>query len=275
MLTDMHAVLGNREAAVARELTKYFEEVRRGDLATLAAHYTEHGPPKGEIVVVIGPPEEGSGAVDEATVDRALAVAMERMSVRDAASEVAAETGWPRRQVYARALELGRAARIHRRPMVRMMAVKQADPRRLAAWRRGRWSEALCRLALRLKGYRILARGWRCQQGEIDIVARRGGTVAIVEVKARRTLDAAGSAPVTPPASEAGARRRDLHCPASRLDRPARPVRHDAGDARPLAAPSGGCMAGRFPLNRTATGQLRHKVVDPRPNMLYVRLNHR
>ena len=47
MLTDMHAVLGNREAAVARELTKYFEEVRRGDLATLAAHYTEHGPPRG------------------------------------------------------------------------------------------------------------------------------------------------------------------------------------------------------------------------------------
>src|SRR3954470_4056022 len=83
---------------------------------------------------------------------------------------------------------------MRRRPMVRMMADKPADPKRLAAWRRGRWSEALCRLALRLKGYRILARGWRCPQGEIDIVARRGGTVAIVEVKARRTLDAAGSA---------------------------------------------------------------------------------
>jgi putative endonuclease len=75
-----------------------------------------------------------------------------------------------------------------------MMAVKQVDPKRLAAWRRGRWSEALCRLALRLKGYRILACGWRCQQGEIDIVAKRGGAVAIVEVKARSTLDAAGSA---------------------------------------------------------------------------------
>lgn len=72
--------------------------------------------------------------------------------------------------------------------------VRQADPRRLKAWKRGRWSEALCRLALRLKGYRILAQGWRCQQGEIDIVAKRGGTVAIVEVKARSTLDAAGSA---------------------------------------------------------------------------------
>jgi len=87
-----------------------FRSVRRGDLAPLAAHYTEQGPPKGEIVVVVGPPEEGSGAIDEAAVDRALTVAMERMSVRDAASEVAAETGWPRRQVYARALELGRTA---------------------------------------------------------------------------------------------------------------------------------------------------------------------
>ena len=73
-------------------------------------------------------------------------------------------------------------------------AADRIDPKRLAAWRRGRWSEALCRLALRLKGYRILARGWRCPQGEIDIVAKRGRTVAIVEVKARRTLDAAGSA---------------------------------------------------------------------------------
>jgi 16S rRNA (cytidine1402-2'-O)-methyltransferase len=109
MLTDLHTVLGNREAAVARELTKMFEEVRRGDLASLAAHYVENGPPKGEIVVVVGPPLEGSGAADEAAVDRALLVALERMSVRDAASEVAAETGWPRRQVYARALELGRA----------------------------------------------------------------------------------------------------------------------------------------------------------------------
>ena len=158
-------------------------------MSELIAHYAEQGPPKGEIVLVVGPPEEGSGAADEATVDRALAAAMERMSVRDAASEVAAETGWPRRQVYARALELGRAAADAPPPDgEELMAVKirHPDPKRLAAWRRGRWSEALCRLALRLKGYRILARGWRCRQGEIDIVAKRGGTVAIVEVKARR-----------------------------------------------------------------------------------------
>lgn len=56
---------------------------------------------------------------------------------------------------------------------------------RQRAWRRGRWAEALCRLALRLKGYRILAVNLRTPVGEIDIVARRGRMVAIIEVKAR------------------------------------------------------------------------------------------
>ena len=65
---------------------------------------------------------------------------------------------------------------------------------RRRAYRRGRWSEALCRLVLMLKGYRIVASGYRVQVGEIDIVARRGRTLAIVEVKARKTLrDAAES----------------------------------------------------------------------------------
>ena len=65
---------------------------------------------------------------------------------------------------------------------------------RRRAYRRGRWSEALCRLVLVLKGYRIVTAGYRVQVGEIDIVARRGRTLAIVEVKARRTFeDAAAS----------------------------------------------------------------------------------
>ncbi|EWY40550.1 hypothetical protein N825_35365 [Skermanella stibiiresistens SB22] len=83
------------------------------------------------------------------------------------------------------------------RTTVAERAARTPSPARLAAWRRGRWSEALCRWTLRLKGYRILARGWRCGQGEIDIVARRGDTIAIVEVKARNTLYAANTA-VTP-----------------------------------------------------------------------------
>ncbi|MBB5692091.1 16S rRNA (cytidine1402-2'-O)-methyltransferase [Roseomonas pecuniae] len=98
---------GDRPAAVARELTKRFEEVRRGPLPELAAHYAGHAA-RGEIVVVVGPAgaEAPSGA-DE--LDRRLRAALEAgQSLRDAAAMVAAATGLPRRQVYARALELGR-----------------------------------------------------------------------------------------------------------------------------------------------------------------------
>ncbi|WP_035693748.1 16S rRNA (cytidine(1402)-2'-O)-methyltransferase [Azospirillum halopraeferens] len=108
-LADMADLLGPREAAVARELTKLYEEVRRGPLPALAAHYADAGPPKGEVVVVIGPPP-ADAAPAEADVDAALAEALERLSVRDAAAEVAARTGHPRRAVYARALELARGS---------------------------------------------------------------------------------------------------------------------------------------------------------------------
>jgi 16S rRNA (cytidine1402-2'-O)-methyltransferase len=108
-LADMAAALGPRPAAVARELTKMFEEVRRGALPELAAHYAEAGAPKGEVVVVVGPPAE-EAAADDAAIDAALADAMGSMSLRDAAASVAAATGRPRRDVYARALALaGRA----------------------------------------------------------------------------------------------------------------------------------------------------------------------
>jgi 16S rRNA (cytidine1402-2'-O)-methyltransferase len=110
-LKDLHAVLGERQAAVARELTKLFEETRRGTLASLAAHYAESGAPKGEIVVVIAPPAAEAAADSEAQLDDRLAQALESESVRDAAAAVAAATGLPRRRVYARALELARKAR--------------------------------------------------------------------------------------------------------------------------------------------------------------------
>ena len=107
-LADMADTLGNRPAAVARELTKKFEEIRRGTLADLAAHYAEAGEPKGEIVVIVGAPlETAAGAgYDEAAVDRMIADALttKGLRVKDAAAYVAAETGLRKNDVYQRAL---------------------------------------------------------------------------------------------------------------------------------------------------------------------------
>lgn len=109
-LADMAACLGNRDVAVARELTKLYEEVRRGTLADLAAHYEEVGGPKGEVVIVVGPPAPAE-APSEQDLDSLLTQALTSMSARDAAATVAAATGLPKREVYARAIELGRQDR--------------------------------------------------------------------------------------------------------------------------------------------------------------------
>jgi 16S rRNA (cytidine1402-2'-O)-methyltransferase len=95
----------DRAAAVARELTKTFEEVRRGRLAELAAHYAAHEA-RGEICLVVGP--AAAERVGEADLDARLRAAMQGETLRDAAALVAAATGLPRKQVYARALELSR-----------------------------------------------------------------------------------------------------------------------------------------------------------------------
>lgn len=98
--------LGAREAAVCRELTKLHEEVRRGDLPSLAAHYSEAGEPRGEIVLVIAPPIAES--VDASDIDALLRSALARVSVKEAVAEVAAVTGQPRREVYQRALAIAK-----------------------------------------------------------------------------------------------------------------------------------------------------------------------
>jgi 16S rRNA (cytidine1402-2'-O)-methyltransferase len=105
-LSDLAAELGGRPAAVCRELTKVFEEVRRGALDALAAHYAEAGPPKGEIVIVVGPPGGEAPAISPDTLDAKLSVALARRSLKDAVESVAAETGLKRRDVYQRALAL-------------------------------------------------------------------------------------------------------------------------------------------------------------------------
>ena len=96
--------LGDREAAVTREITKRFEEAVTGTLSMLAARYAD-APPKGEIVIVVAPPGEPEAASGE-DVDAALAEALTRLSTGQAASEVAKRLGVDRKELYARALEM-------------------------------------------------------------------------------------------------------------------------------------------------------------------------
>jgi 16S rRNA (cytidine1402-2'-O)-methyltransferase len=109
-LADLAIELGPRPAAVARELTKLHEEVRRGALDELAAEYAAGGAPRGEIVIVVGAAEERL-MISEAALDREIAEQLTSLSVKDAAAAIAAKHGLPRRQIYARALALAGAQR--------------------------------------------------------------------------------------------------------------------------------------------------------------------
>lgn len=105
-LEDLASLLGARPAAVARELTKLHEEVRRADLAELAQYYAKAGDVKGEIVIVVAPPSNETATAGRDTLDSRLLDELARHPVKDAAAIVAAALGLPRREVYARALEL-------------------------------------------------------------------------------------------------------------------------------------------------------------------------
>jgi 16S rRNA (cytidine1402-2'-O)-methyltransferase len=108
-LADLAAGLGSRPASVCRELTKLHEEIRRGDLTSLARDYAEEGAEtRGEIVIVVAPPAEAETA--PADIDAMLRAALERVSVKDAVGEVALATGRARREVYQRALALSKDA---------------------------------------------------------------------------------------------------------------------------------------------------------------------
>lgn len=107
-LRDMAHAWGDREAAVMRELTKRFEEHRRGSVAELAVHYGEApSQPKGEIVVLVGPPSAVE-ELDDGVVEDLLVKALGTMSVKDAAASVAAMSGRPRKALYAMALGLAK-----------------------------------------------------------------------------------------------------------------------------------------------------------------------
>ena len=107
-LTDLRAVLGDdREISIARELTKRYEEHRRGTLQILCEHYAQAEPPRGEIVLIIGPGEvKETSAAD---IDTLLMQALATHSVKDAAALVAVATGAPKRTLYQRALALSAA----------------------------------------------------------------------------------------------------------------------------------------------------------------------
>jgi len=102
------ALGGDRFVAVCRELTKKFEEVKRGTLADLAAEYAEEGAPKGECVVVIGPPAHAAeaGGGSDMDTEHLLEAALKHMSVKSAATFVAEIMGDKKKVIYARALEL-------------------------------------------------------------------------------------------------------------------------------------------------------------------------
>jgi 16S rRNA (cytidine1402-2'-O)-methyltransferase len=107
-LASMLEIFGDRPACVARELTKMFEETRRGNLSDLAQHYQVAGPPKGEIVIVVGGAPDLQVIVTETELDTLLVTALGTQHVKDAALQVSTITGLPRREVYARAVHLSK-----------------------------------------------------------------------------------------------------------------------------------------------------------------------
>jgi 16S rRNA (cytidine1402-2'-O)-methyltransferase len=104
-LSDAALMLGNRDGAVARELTKLFEEVVRGPIPDLAQSYEKLPTPKGEIVLMIAPPVQGEGG-SEVDIAGLLKAKMQTLSLKEAVAQVTAQTGLPRKTVYAAALAL-------------------------------------------------------------------------------------------------------------------------------------------------------------------------
>lgn len=109
-LQDLASIMGAREAAICREMTKLHEEVRRATLAELAA-ISDTLESRGEFVLVVGPPAADAGAMSEDALDDLLRDALTRSSVKDAVAHAVEISGRPRREIYARALELSKETR--------------------------------------------------------------------------------------------------------------------------------------------------------------------
>ena len=166
--------LGDRDAAVAREISKLHEECVTGTLAELAERYAD-APPKGEIVIVVGTAAGAAAGQRRRARRGARRCARAACRRRAPRPKSPSSSKCPRKRAYARALE-------------------RSQVNRQEAEKRGRGAETLACWYLRLHGWRILARRARVPGGEVDIVARRGRTLAFVEVKARATEEAAAFA---------------------------------------------------------------------------------
>lgn len=108
-LRDLAEIMRGREAAICRELTKLHEDIRRGALIDLAEHASALET-RGEFVVVIGPPSADTQTFSRTELDTLLRAALAQGSVKDAVTQAMEVSGWPRRDVYARALELSKTS---------------------------------------------------------------------------------------------------------------------------------------------------------------------
>ena len=106
-LHDLASVMGERDAAICREMTKLHEEVRRAPVSELAA-IADTLETRGEFVLVIAPPAADAGLMSENALDDLLRTALARGSVKDAVAHAVEVSGRPRREIYARALELSK-----------------------------------------------------------------------------------------------------------------------------------------------------------------------
>lgn len=103
-LKDIEAALGKRSVAVVREITKKFENTQKGSAAELVTYYEAHGVPKGEIVIVVGPPEERAFNAEQ--IEALLKDALKSMSTKDAAAEISRVSGVPKKELYQKALNM-------------------------------------------------------------------------------------------------------------------------------------------------------------------------
>ena len=227
-LADMAELLGNRPAAVARELTKLHEEIRRGRLADLAAHYRDAGPPRGEAVVVVGPPEPsdaGSGRGRRPVAGGARRTRRARRGRKARRRDRPAA----QRSLSPRSRHPERRGMRQSRQKVVLAPPARATPRAgggvalSLAFAAARLAHSRARLAVPGRRDRhpgAARQGARGHRGQVARRVRHGGV-------------GAGAAPATADRP----RRRSLSDPAFRPRGSRPPIRPDAGGAAPPAAP--------------------------------------